>query len=108
MEYKTDDFFKSIHKIERKFNVYPITKKCYYNLTEPLLKWLDNEDFNEVISSTDVDEGEIIRNFRMAVQILREIRDSTSEGKLLNKITNVIRKINRDIVDAENQLRILT
>ena len=56
---------------------------------------------------TEADEGEIIRHFRMAVQILREILDTPAPPSLKDKIHKTITLINRDIVNAENQLKII-
>jgi hypothetical protein len=42
----------------------------------------------------------------MAIQILREIRDNPVSSTLLkDRIKETIRMINRDVVDAEKQLR---
>jgi superfamily II RNA helicase len=55
---------------------------------------------------TDTDEGEVVRYFRMAIQILREIRESAVCSQVLKeRITETIRVMNRDVVDAEKQLR---
>jgi len=54
---------------------------------------------------TDADEGEIIRQFRMAVQILREILDTPASTALKDRVKKAIYIINRDIIDAERQLR---
>ena len=64
------------------------------------------DDFSRVLQFTDTDEGEIVRYFRMTIQILREINDSAVSSHILkDRIANAIRLINRDIVDAEKQLR---
>jgi superfamily II RNA helicase len=68
--------------------------------------WLRGTNFAKVVQLTDTDEGEVIRYFRMSVQILREINDSRISSHILReKIRETIRVINRDIVDAEKQLR---
>ena len=42
----------------------------------------------------------------MAIQILREILDSPASSYILkDRIKNAIRLINRDVIDAEKQLR---
>jgi superfamily II RNA helicase len=68
--------------------------------------WLRGTRFSDILRFTDTDEGEIIRYFRMSVQILREINEAKVSSHLLKeKIKETIRVINRDIVDAEKQLR---
>ena len=63
------------------------------------------ESFEKIMRHTKDDEGEIIRYFRMAVQILDEILETPASIKLKEKIRNTISLINRDIIDAEKQLR---
>jgi len=47
-----------------------------------------------------------VRYFRMSVQVLREISTAPVTSYLLkDKIKETIRVINRDVVDAEKQLR---
>ncbi len=48
----------------------------------------------------------MVRYFRMSVQVLREISQAPVASYLLkDKIKETIHVINRDIVDAEKQLR---
>ena len=68
--------------------------------------WMKGEDFRRVVSLTDTDEGEIVRYFSMALQILNEMREIKNlPGEMKQKIEQAIRLINRDEVDAEKQLR---
>jgi len=63
-------------------------------------------EFAQILRFTDTDEGEVVRYFRMSIQILREMADSEVSSYLLkDRIKNTIRLINRDVVDAEKQLR---
>ena len=68
--------------------------------------WMRGEKFSQILRFTDTDEGEVVRYFRMSIQILREMADSEASSYLLkDRIKNTIRLINRDVVDAEKQLR---
>ena len=68
--------------------------------------WLRGTSFDKTLRFTDCDEGEVVRYFRMSVQVLREIASAPVASCLLkDKIKETIRVINRDIVDAEKQLR---
>ena len=100
------DIHGRIKEYEVKFRVRPISKQPYFHLSACMEAWLRGTSFDKILRFTDVDEGEIIRYFRMSVQILREIRDSQVSSHILKgKILETIRVINRDIVDAEKQLR---
>jgi len=103
---KIDKFIKNIHYQERHFRIYPLSKKFFFYLSEICRMWYAGTSFPKINQSCSIDEGEIVRYFRMAVQVLREI--STSEAiknSLKEKISNCLKKINRDVVDAEKQLR---
>jgi len=68
--------------------------------------WLRGTNFDKTLQMTDCDEGEVVRYFRMSVQVLREISQAPIASYLLkDKIKETIRVINRDIVNAEKQLR---
>lgn len=101
----TDNIVNRIHKIEKRFGVTPPSKTYYYHLTACIEAWIRNEEFDRLLQYTDDDEGEIIRNFRMAIQILREVLDTPTSIEFKGRIKNTIHLINRDIIDAERQLR---
>jgi len=98
--------YEQIKNKEQKYRIYPFSKQPYFNLSNATEGWLRGTNFNKILQFTDTDEGEVVRYFRMAVQILREINDAKVASYILkDKIKEVIRVINRDIVDAEKQLR---
>lgn len=98
--------YSSIKAKEIKYRIHPISKKPHFHLAQTTQAWLSGTDFSKLTRFSDTDEGEIIRFFRMAMQILREINSSTfTSDNLKQKTHQVIRILNRDIVDAEKQLR---
>jgi superfamily II RNA helicase len=98
--------YEKIRFKERRYKIYPFSKPPYFNLSPAIEAWLRGTNFQKMLQFTDTDEGEVIRYFRMAVQILREISESEASSFVLkNRIVETIRVINRDIVDAEKQLR---
>jgi superfamily II RNA helicase len=99
-------FTRTIHKRERSFRIYPLSKKFFFHLAESSKLWFEGVDFNKLSKFCSVDEGEIVRYFRMSIQVLREISSSGAiSTSLKNKISNCLQKVNRDVVDAEKQLR---
>ena len=94
-----------IHKLEKKFGIKSLSKSYFYHLAPCIEAWMKNEDFDKLLQYTDDDEGEIIRHFRMAIQILREILDTPTSLEFKAKIKKAMYMINRDIIDAERQLR---
>ncbi|UCC94659.1 MAG: DEAD/DEAH box helicase [Candidatus Omnitrophota bacterium] len=99
-------FMRDIHREERKQRIYPLSKKFYFHLSEASRMWFEGIHFSRLNKVSYVDEGEIVRYFRMGIQVMREIYSSQTISKdLKNKIINCIKRINRDVVDAEKQLR---
>lgn len=83
----------------------PLSKRYFYHLTPCLEAWMKKENFEKIMRYTEADEGEIIRYFRMSIQILNEILETPVSAKLKERIKNTIYLVNRDIIDAEKQLR---
>jgi superfamily II RNA helicase len=103
----TDAYLKDIHKQERKFDIWPFTKVCHFHLAPAIGEWMRGIDFEELIEITSVDEGEIVRYFRMVIQLLRQIKTAHGAPQKLQEIAaNTLKKINRDLIDAEKQLRV--
>jgi superfamily II RNA helicase len=101
-----EEIYDRIKQKERKLRIYPFSKPAYFNLSTSMETWLRGTAFDKTLQTTDTDEGEVVRYFRMSVQILREINDAKVSSYILKgKIKETIRVINRDVVDAEKQLR---
>lgn len=99
-------FIAGINKQERSFRIWPLSKKFYFNLSEAASLWFSGCSFNRLNKCCEVDEGEIVRYFRMGIQVLREMRSSKAVSEIFRqKIGNCLAKVNRDVVDAEKQLR---
>jgi superfamily II RNA helicase len=102
----TEGIYENIKRLEIKYRIYPISKKPYFHLSAGIEAWLRGTKFDKILQFTDTDEGEVVRYFRMSIQILREMNDAKVASKVLReKISETIRVINRDVVDAEKQLR---
>jgi len=101
-----EEIYDRIKDKERRYKIYPFSKLPYFHLCTCMESWLRGTSFDKILQTTDCDEGEVVRYFRMSVQVLREIAQAPISSYLLkDKIKEVIRVINRDIVDAEKQLR---
>jgi superfamily II RNA helicase len=98
--------YAKIKSKEIKCRIYPVSKIPYFHLSTSIEGWLRGTNFDKILQFTDTDEGEVVRYFRMAIQILREINDAKVASHILReKLKETIRVINRDIIDAEKQLR---
>ena len=106
LERTSESYGRHVHQKERKYHIRPYTKGFYFNLTEYMEAWYRNVSFEKVMRKSTVDEGELVRYFRMVIQLLRQLIHAPSvTEKLKEKSFHAIGRINRDVVDAEKQLR---
>ncbi|MBU1125515.1 MAG: hypothetical protein KKC84_05785, partial [Candidatus Omnitrophica bacterium] len=101
-----EKIYLQLQEKERKHRIYPFIKLPSFHLSVAMEFWLRGTSFDKILQYTDTDEGEVVRYFRMSVQILREIKDAPVVSHILkDTIKETIRVINRDLIDAEKQLR---
>ena len=99
-------YLKQVHLKESAHKVYPPTRPPHMHLAQAIEAWVGGAAFHELGRHADVDEGEIIRYFRMVVQLLRQLKQAPRVSDKLREIAGRAQKmINRDLVDAEKQLR---
>ncbi|KJJ85936.1 ATP-dependent RNA helicase DOB1 [Candidatus Omnitrophus magneticus] len=101
----TEEVIHKVHRKEINAGISPLSKIYYFHLSPILTAWMKGENFEHIMRLSDVDEGEVIRYFRMSIQILKEILEIKISFSFQERIKKVIDLINRDIVDAEKQLR---
>ncbi|MCF7873632.1 MAG: DEAD/DEAH box helicase [Candidatus Omnitrophica bacterium] len=103
---ETNKIIRKIQRMERRYRIYPPSKKLFFHLTEPAQLWFQGAQFHKLIKNSRIDEGTIVRYFRMALQVLRQLRKAGQiNQKLKDNISYCIQKTKRDVIDAENQLR---
>jgi superfamily II RNA helicase len=101
-----EEIYEKIKNKEQRYKIYPFSKIPYFHLSGTMEAWLRGTNFDKTLQFTDTDEGEIVRYFRMSIQVLREINEAKVASHVLKeKIKETIGVINRDVVDAEKQLR---
>jgi superfamily II RNA helicase len=98
--------YMKIHRAETKYGNPALTKPFHFHLFPIIDQWLSGVGFQTLMHNTSLDEGSIVRNLRLALQVLRQLKFSpfTSE-QLKEKCSHLIYLINRDVIDAEKQLR---
>ena len=96
---------RGIHRFEKKLKLNYLSKPFFYDLSVSVLDWMKNKSFQSLIEQLQVDEGEVIRYYRMSIQVLREILETPVSEVLKQKIEKAIHLINRGVIDAEDQLK---
>ncbi len=106
LEEEVRAYSKKIYKIENRFRIQPYTRLCHFHLSPAVEAWAYKIPFDELMEYTDTDEGEIVRYLRMVIQLLRELIQNPYSPPPLKEAAKTARMlINRDVVDAEKQLR---
>jgi superfamily II RNA helicase len=104
---KANEEIERIRNCEVRWNVEQLTPVLDDKLSAAMLAWSQGCDFEELHQYTDISDGDIVRAFRSAIDLLRQMRRALEEHEALrDKISRCIAKINRDVVDAERQLRV--
>ena len=81
-------------------------KELDARLSTAVYEWSSGCTFEELEDYTDSPPGDLVRYFRLASDLLRQMKRVVSKDDILfDKIGLCISKINRDVVDAERQLR---
>ena len=96
-----------IQQLEDKHKVTEITPMLELRLCTAMLAWSSGCEFDQLEKYAHLDAGDFVRTFRLVIDQLRQIRRAmTAHTALVDKLNRCIEKINRDVVDAERQLRI--
>ena len=96
-----------IQHLEAKHKVTEITPMLELRLCTAMLAWSRGCEFDKLEKYARLDAGDFVRTFRLVIDQLRQIRRAmTGHTVLVDKLNRCIEKINRDVVDAERQLRI--
>jgi superfamily II RNA helicase len=89
------------------YQLYTSIKRPDWGLTQVVAKWMDGAEFEELLEETDATPGDIVRNLRMAVQLMRQVRRAIDpQWDLRETLAIAMEKMNRDVVDARRQLEL--
>jgi superfamily II RNA helicase len=86
---------------------YPV-KQLDWKLTGVVWAWANDADFTKLRDYTEASDGDIVRNLRQTIQLMRLVSKPLLElarGDLHNRFGSSLKLIKRGLVDAEWQLR---
>ena len=76
-------------------------------LSTAMWSWSRGCKFETLKDLADLSDGDFVRAFRMVIDLLRQMKRAfEAHLTLIQKLDRCIDKINRDVIDAERQLRI--
>lgn len=101
-----DKEIESIRILEERYQVDPVTPKLVTKLSTAMLAWSQGCEFETLPQYVNLADGDFVRAFRLVIDLLRQVRRAAvGHDTLLDQIDRCLDKINRDVVDAERQLR---
>ncbi len=103
----THHYHRMVHKWEANFRITPYTKPPHFHLAKAVEAWTRGQDFEKVRQLITEDEGSLVRYLRMVIQLLRELIHAPHASESFKaKAARAREMIDRDVVDAEKQLRV--
>ena len=92
---------------ERKQDLAELTKRPDFSLNAVALAWVKGEPFENLRQLTSASEGDLVRNFRMALQLMRQLRRILpKDDPVSRKLQDAADGMDRDVVDARRQLEL--
>jgi superfamily II RNA helicase len=79
---------------------YPFIKPLNVQLSMVMFEWSRGASFDDVLELAQIPEGDLMRSFRMAIDLLRQVREATDDRSLKEKLATCLDQVNRDIVLA--------
>jgi superfamily II RNA helicase len=94
-------------KEEKRQGLRELTKRPEFGLNAVVLAWAKGCDFEALKRLTNVSEGDLVRTFRMALQLMRQLARVLSKDDVLwGKLGEAAALLDRDVVDARRQLEL--
>ena len=105
--YTVSSEISDIQNLEFKHEITEMTPMLELRFCSAMLAWSRGCEFDQLEKLAHLDAGDFVRTFRLVIDQLRQIRRAMAgHTGLVDKLNRCIEKINRDVVDAERQLRI--
>ncbi|MDG1050401.1 MAG: DEAD/DEAH box helicase [Planctomycetota bacterium] len=100
-----DSVIGEICQVEARFGIEPAMKRPDWGLTPATLGWFGGLSMDELEEQLEVNPGDVCRVFRMAIQLMRNVRRSVDrDWDIVDRLDEAIEAMNRDEVDARKQL----
>lgn len=105
-KWKTVKLIQDLRALEIRQKVRIPVREIYFDLAAAVHAWSKGCSLEDLARYTSQDPGDLVRAFRQAIQLLRQLRDAAGPADPLRAILKEAEaKLNRDEVDAERLLR---
>lgn len=93
--------------LERKHGLRHQINRLNFKIGSVMAAWCDGASMSDLSTSTNAAPGDLVRTFRLTIQLLRQMRKAMpSNPKLKEKLKGSIAYLNRDEADAARQLEV--
>jgi len=111
-KFKTLKIVEDIRTLESEFGITMLTKELDYRMSSVVWAWSHGCRYEDLEAHSSLSDGDLVRYLRLAIQLERQtIRALTDYPHFMNdpylpeKLKMAAARLNRDVVDAEKQLR---
>ena len=102
-----DQVLRSLVRREAQFAIPVPMKTADWGLSPVVVAWIEGATFEQLEELTHVSPGDVCRTFRMALQLVRQVRRAIDPAwDLADRLEQVVTAMNRDEVDARRQLEV--
>ena len=99
---------KVIRKLRHKEETFKIRqpiRELDFSLASPMYAWANGCSLAQ-LESFGVPEGDLVRVFRMSIQLMRTLRDQLEDTLIADRMHEALELVNRSIVDAQAELEV--
>jgi superfamily II RNA helicase len=96
-------------RAEHEAGLEDLSKEPDWKMSGPAMLWAGGCTWEDLAEHTTVSDGDLVRTFRQAIQVLRNVRNAlhfVGARDLEERFSKAVHSINRDFVDAKRQLEL--
>ncbi len=98
---------RDFRHVEFQAGMVDLLKEPDFRMAGPTQAWAKGASFEELRELTSISDGDLVRNFRMALQLMRQVKAQVKGDRdLPEKFGAAIAMLDRDEVDARKQLEL--
>jgi superfamily II RNA helicase len=104
---RTENAVRRFMAVELEHGFRDTIKPVDFGLTVAVMAWSQGTSMREVERLTGADGGDFVRTLRMAIQMMRQLRQALAPNyPLYDRLAEAIVTVNRDEVDAKRQFEL--
>ncbi|MFN9946178.1 MAG: DEAD/DEAH box helicase [Planctomycetota bacterium] len=81
-------------------------KEPDWGIAAAIDSWSRGGSIDDLERLSRSDAGDVVRTLRMAIQMMRQVRQSVGKGQLAARLEEAVVAVNRDVVDAKRQFEL--